>query len=178
MRDALPESIDPRRLAEVGRGLSGSLSLARMPRLAELLDRADAAGQDFAAFALEFGRDASGRDRVRGRVTATLRLRCQRCNGLLELPVSSGFTLAVVQGLDEAAQLPAEYEPLLPDEAEIDPAALVEDELLLAVPPVPRHVVGACEPPTYSGSADDGADGRSPTHENPFAVLEVLKRDP
>jgi len=177
MRDALPESVDPRRLAEVGRELSGSLSLARMPRLAELLDGADVADPEFAAFTLEFGRDASGRDVVRGRVTATLRLRCQRCNDLLELPVSSGFTLVVVHGLDEAAQLPAEYEPLLPDEAEIDPATLVEDELLLAVPPVPRHVVGACEPPTYSAPADDGADDRSLKHENPFAVLEALKRD-
>ncbi len=148
-----------------------------MPRLAELLDKEDTADQDFAAYTLEFGRDASGRDLVRGHVTATLRLRCQRCNGLLELPVSSSFTLAVVQGLDEAAQLPMEYEPLLPDEAEIDPAALVEDELLLAVPPVPRHAAGACEPPTYSTRADDGADDRSPTHESPFAVLEALKHD-
>jgi len=110
---------------------------------------------------------------VEGRVTATLLLRCQRCNDVLQLPVSSAFTLAVVAGLDEAAQLPEAYEPLLPEESEIDPAALVEDELLLAVPAVPRHPAGTCEPPANTlVELPDAA----PAQDNPFAVLEALRR--
>ncbi len=175
MRQPLPQSLDPRRQAELGRELAGVLSLARMPRLAAVVVDAANTGDDYAAFELSFRRDASGRALVQGRVTGTLQLRCQRCNGVLELPVSSSSTLAVVRGLDEAAELPDAYEPLLSVEAEIDPAALVEDELLLAVPAVPRHPAGACEPPVQTAPAADRVDARPP-HDNPFAVLEVLKR--
>jgi len=179
MREALPQSVDPRRQAELGRTLSGVISLARMPRLAAVVLDAEQSAEDYAAFELGFRRDASGRHLVEGRVEATLRLRCERCNGELELPVSSNFTLAVVEGLDEAAQLPEAYEPLLPDETEVDPAALVEDELLLALPAVLRHPVGVCEPPVRSGVEDvppaDLPDG-TPARDNPFAVLDALKR--
>jgi uncharacterized protein len=175
MRDALPHTVDPRRLAELGRELAGSLSLARLPRLSEIVvDTADA-GSEYARFKLRFHRDASGRDVVEGSVQATLRLRCERCMGVLELPVSGSFTLAVVDGLDEAAQLPAHYEPLLPEETTVDPAALVEDELLLAVPAVVRHPDSACDAPAYEASTGQADD--MPEKDNPFAVLGALRRD-
>jgi len=148
-----------------------------MPRLAGVvLDDRESAESDYAAYELSFRRDASGRNLIQGRVSATLRLRCERCNGVLELPVSSSFTLAVVEGLDEAAQLPEAYEPLLPEEADIDPAELVEDELLLAVPAVSRHAAGTCAPPPFAAPAEDLPDDTSHPHDNPFAVLEGLKR--
>ncbi|MGD2019555.1 MAG: YceD family protein [Thiohalocapsa sp.] len=180
MREALPQSIDPRRLAELGRELTGRVPLTRLPRLAQVIVDADKADPDYAAYKLSFRRDSSGRDLVQGEVTATLRLRCERCNGILEIPVDGTFTLAVVHGLDEAAGLPDEYEPLLPDEATVDPATLVEDELLLAVPHVPRHAEGACRALKYTANADQpgaesDADGLS-SDEHPFAILESLKR--
>ncbi len=87
--------------------------------------------------------------------------------------------MAVVKGLDEAARLPDAYDPLLPEEATLDPAALVEDELLLAVPPVPRHVEGTCEAPDYERHdhrAPDTDREPAPDDEHPFAVLQSLKR--
>jgi uncharacterized protein len=176
MRDALPHSVDPRRLAELNRAFTGRLPLGRLPRLAQVVTPADPAA-DYASYGLRFRRDESGRDLVEGEVSATLHLRCERCNQPLELPVASAFKLAVVEGLDEAAQLPDAYDPLLPEEATLDPAALVEDELLLAVPSVPRHAEGACHAPRYA-SADKPAEGEqaaAPADDNPFAVLESLK---
>jgi uncharacterized protein len=186
MRDALPQVVDPRRLAELNRALAGRLPLAALPRLATILEDRDAGcgDQASAAFELRFRRDASGRYLVAGRVDATLRLRCERCMGALDLPVSSGFTLAVVEGLDEAARLPDDYEPLLVDDGKVDPATLIEDELLLAVPAVPRHAVGACRPPTLDG-APGGQSSDRPSGEpagqpsdtdNPFAALAALRR--
>jgi uncharacterized protein len=175
MRDALPHSVDPRRLAELGRELTGSLSLARLPRLSEVVVDAADPGSEYARFELRFHRDASGRDLVEGSVQATLRLRCERCMGVLELPVSGSFTLAVVDGLDEVARLPEDYEPLLPDETTVDPAALVEDELLLAVPAVVRHPDGACHAPDYEAPAGPADD--MPEKDNPFAVLGALRRN-
>ncbi|WP_295880765.1 YceD family protein [uncultured Thiohalocapsa sp.] len=174
MCDALPQSVDPRRLAELQRELAGTLPLSRLPRLAQLVLSDPTAEPGCAAYRLAFRRDASGRDLVQGEVTATLRLRCERCNGVLELPVASTFTLAVVDGLDEAARLPEDYEPLLPEEATLDPATLVEDELLLAVPTVPRHPVGACSAPAYTEPEGDASPASG--EPSPFAALEGLKR--
>ena len=147
-----------------------------MPRLAAVVERADGEDTGSAAFTLRFRRDAAGRILVEGTVAATLRLRCERCMGLLDLPVQSSFVLAVVAGLDEAARLPEDYEPLLPEDTTVDPAALVEDELLLAVPAVPRHAAGACRPPAFVAAAGDAREDQPSDKENPFAVLEALKR--
>jgi uncharacterized protein len=179
MCEGLPRSIDPRRLAEQRRSLTGEVGLSRLPRLAQIVVQSDAdTGQPVAGFELNFGRDAAGRGVVEGRVTATLTLRCQRCNETFSLPVESRFKLALVSGIDEAARLPEDYEPLLPDEDSLDPAVLVEDELLLAVPTVPRHPEGACEAPAFDPAAEANPD-RDPASEdkpNPFAVLSQLKR--
>lgn len=178
MRDALPLSIDPRRLAEQKREFVGTLTLARLPRLAQVVLTPTDTAAGYVSYKLAFHRDASHRDLVHGAVSATLGLRCERCNEPLQLPVVSEFALAVVSGLDEAAQLPEGYEPLLPEEATLDPAALVEDELLLAIPAVPRHAAGTCRAPRYvnadarTGDEPDAA----PVDDNPFAVLQALKR--
>jgi uncharacterized protein len=190
MRDPLPQSVDPRRLAEIGRELTGSLPLGSLPRLAAVIcepaggagsaaegsgGEGGEGGEESVAFRLGFHRDAGGRSLVQGEVAATLRLRCERCNGIVEMRVVSNFTLAVVAGLDEVAKLPEDYEPLLPEDGAVDPAVLVEDELLLALPAVVRHPDGACRPPLYA-HPDDRVEAAASTRKNPFAVLETLKR--
>jgi|UPI0007323BA3 uncharacterized protein len=174
MCDPFPDSVDPRRLAEIGRELTGTLPLVRLPRLAQVICE-PATGEESVAYRLSFRRDAGGRALVQGEVTATLRLPCERCNGIVSLPVASEFTLAVVVGLDQAAQLPEDYEPLLPEDGAVDPAGLVEDELLLALPAVARHPAGTCRPPHYE-QPDESADTSVRAKDNPFAVLESLKR--
>jgi uncharacterized protein len=173
MCDELPQSVDPRRLADLNRGFSGHLSLERLPRLAAVVEDS-VSGEPYASFMLRFEHDAAGRDIVRGSVSSRLSLRCQRCNEPFEFPVSSSFVLALVQGLDQAALLPDLYDPLLPDETKVDPAALIEDELLLALPAVPRHPEGACRPP--ESDAGETQPQESARTDNPFAVLDKLKR--
>lgn len=174
MCDAVPHSVDPLRLAEIGRELKGILPLNCLPRLAAVICE-PAPGEESVAFRLGFRRDTRGRSLVEGEVSATLRLRCERCNGTVAVRVASDFTLAVVAGLDEVAKLPADYEPLLPDDGAVNPAVLVEDELLLALPTVARHADGACRPPHYE-HPDATIEASASTGKNPFAVLETLKR--
>lgn len=173
---AFPKSVDPRRLAALGRTLNGSLPLSRMPRLQAAVADSTNSSPDYAAFELTFGRDASRRDVVEGRVRAQLRLQCQRCNGVLDLQVSSRFALGVVTGLEQASRLPEGLEPLLLESEEIDPAVLVEDELLLAMPVVPRHADGVCRSPAFAAGAEVDSTVTQSTQDNPFAVLEALKR--
>jgi uncharacterized protein len=177
MSKSMPELLNPRVAAAHGDSYRGDLPLATLPRLSSLAETGQLAddqgpGGSQAAYRLTFFRDEQGRDLVEGSVRAQLRLRCQRCTEGYDLPVDACFTLAVVNGLDEAEALPDAYDPLLLEEALIRPRDLVEDELILAVPAVPRHADGDCVMPAEAAGATDGPDERP----NPFASLAVLKQ--
>lgn len=105
---------------------------------------------------------------------ADLVLRCQRCLQPLAVPLHAERRIAFVEGEDAAAALDADSDDdvlaLVPS---LDLHVLVEDELLLALPLVPRHDV--CPDPPPLRDPDDAALAGA---VNPFAVLAALKRDP
>jgi uncharacterized protein len=153
-----------------------------MPRLAALLSGGDGErrkADDAIRYRLEFGQNGDGRGIVSGHVSAMLPLRCQRCFETYTLEVDAPISLALVEGIDEAAALPGHYEPLLVEERLIRPADLIEDELILAVPAIPRHEEGRCQPPAGTlAEAAEGMDeecGDAQGKRRPFAVLASLK---
>ena len=58
----------------------------------------------------------------------------------------------------------------------LDLLALVEEELLLALPIVPLHDLEICQPPAGPDESEPSED--EVTRSNPFSVLAQLKRDP
>ena len=167
----LPELIDPWRAVEAGAEFRGSLPLARMARLRESLR--EPTGE--ARFRLTFTRDPEGRGVLDGEIKARLILTCQRCLEALEFPVLTTLDLVLVSGLDEAGLLPEDLDPLLVPEEPLRLADLIEDELLLALPQIPRHESGAC--PAGGGRWTAVSDEqRAGEGANPFAVLGTLKR--
>lgn len=160
MSSTWSDLIDPRRAADTGAKAEGAVPLAELRRLAPLL--LDATGE--AHYRIGFSRDGSGRAVVRGDVRTRLILRCQRCLGRMEHEVAASLSLAVVAGLDEADGLLEGYEPLLVTEGRIRLCDLIEDELLLALPQIPRHEGGSCAEPTAVPVPEPGP-------EHPFAVL-------
>ena len=108
-------------------------------------------------------------------VTASARmaLACQRCLGQVIEPLEVTRSFLFVPGEDAAAQLDADSEDdVLALTRALDLRELVEDELLLALPLVPRHAV--CPEPLPLVQDPEIADGKP----NPFAVLAALKRGP
>ena len=102
-----------------------------------------------------------------------LRLECQRCLQPLDTVLDIDRWFHFVAGEDAAAQIDADSEDdVLALTRALDLAELVEDELLLALPLVPRH--GAtCPSPLLP--ANDAADLQQ-DKANPFAALAALKR--
>lgn len=101
-------------------------------------------------------------------------LTCQRCLQPYELPLTLDRRLRFVRGEAEAEALDAESEDdVLALSRWLDLRELVEDELLLALPLVPRHAV--CPQPlpmaVDAGPEPDGGAERP----NPFAALQGLK---
>lgn len=165
-----PELVDPWRAVEAGCDYSGSLPLARMARLQEALR--EALGE--ASFRLSFSRDLEGRGILRGEIDARLVLTCQRCLEAMEVPVSLSMVLALVSGLEEAGRLPEDLDPLLVTSEPLRLADLIEDELLLALPLIPRHEPGAC--PASHVLAAKGEERREEGPPRPFAILGELRR--
>jgi uncharacterized protein len=103
-------------------------------------------------------------------------LTCQRCLQAFCLPLAPAVDLQFVRGEDRAAELDAEVEhDVLALGAAIDARELVEDELLLAVPLVPRHE--HCPAP-LPHSAAGGPEPTPAAQPSPFAALAGLKRGP
>lgn len=166
----LPNKIDPWQLAANSERLDGDLALAGMPRLA-VLNRADGR----ASVSLTAGVDERGRRFIEGRLRADLELVCQRCLGPLRLPLDVAVCLGLIRSEMEIERLHDRYEPLLAPDGEIAVADLVEDELLLALPQIPRHEdLRECEANGYlaTGEATPDAERR-----RPFSVLASLLPD-
>jgi uncharacterized protein len=109
-------------------------------------------------------------------LNATLTPVCQRCLGLMRLEVSAATSVVVVDSEEQAATVPEEFETFLAPDGYSSLAALVAEELLLALPIVPRHAAGErCE------VADAGAvqpllpdTPAGEETQRPFAELRAL----
>jgi len=102
-------------------------------------------------------------------------LECQRCLQPMRVPLRAERRIFFVEGEDAAEALDAEGEDdVLALTAALDLADLVEDELLLALPLVPRHE--HCPEPLPRPFVED--DPAIDPADNPFAVLAALKRGP
>ena len=102
-------------------------------------------------------------------------LECQRCLQPMPWPLHAQRRLFFVEGEDAAASLDADHDDdVLALTPALDLWALVEDELLLALPIVPRHEV--CPAPLPRALLDD--DAEAAPEDNPFAALAALRRGP
>lgn len=169
MPTATQQRLDLARLADARAVLDVELPLRDFQRLAPLLARTEGVAKAH----LEFGRDL-GREVVRGRVCAELVLTCQRCFEPVQVPVEA--TLDLVRVADDAAAeaLDDGRDPLVAPNREVEAAALVEDELLLALPIVPMH--GEQEPCAEAAVAERKLAGAT-KEEHPFAALAALKKN-
>ena len=108
---------------------------------------------------------------------ADVPLTCQRCLEAVDEPLSVDRWFRFVADEDQAAR---EDEYADEDVLVLDPAfdlqALVEDELLMALPLVPRHDI--CPNAVPMEVADPGFAQAEADKPNPFGVLADIKRKP
>ena len=163
----IPEHIDPFRFAEQDLRLDGVVKIIDMHRLSASLS----ADNNPVAVSLEFGRDEQGVAFLKGHLHTNLKLQCQRCMEPFTYEIMSDFLLGIVSTLEEVDTLPEGYEPALAKNGQLALRELVEDELILNLPIIPRHEPDMCVakfPLTDSGW--EQGEGASPFH-----VLKSLK---
>ena len=163
----IPEHIDPFRFAEQGLTLIGKVPLKDMHRIATNLVSAESDVMT----ELTFGIDEQGITFLKGKLKTQLILQCQRCLEPFAYEIISNFVLGIVLTLDEVNALPEHYEPALAKERTLALRDLIEDELILNLPIIPRHEPEDCKVKLpISNSGKDQGEGL-----NPFHILESLK---
>jgi uncharacterized protein len=172
-----PHRLDVEAFAKEGAQLQGDWPLAALERLAQVA-HPDARPRECDIthwHARGERRDVKGghpQTWLHVRATARLSLVCQRCLAAVEVPVEAERSFLFVADEDTAARLDADTEDdVLAMTRSLDLRELVEDELLLALPLVPRHDV--CPEPLPMEHGDDVSDEPAPS---PFAALAGLKR--
>jgi uncharacterized protein len=166
MSTALPPVLDAWRAVSTGARFEGTLPLDRFARLRPSL--ADTDGQ--VDYVMQFGRDALDQGYIELTVKGRLPLQCQRSLSRYLEPVDLVQRLGLITREEQEAALPEGTEPLLlQGGAELHPAELIEDELILAMPVVPIDPDAGELAAEWQPPADDAEK------PNPFAALAALK---
>jgi len=171
-----PRKLDVARLAAAGTELEGEWGQESFARLRSATlpdDRPETSAVRYRALGQRASLEGGGTQAaLRLEVGTEVRLECQRCLQPMTVPLHVGRRFFFVAGEESAAALDEDSEEdvlaLVPS---FDLHALVEDELLLALPIVPRHDV--CPVPVPLVVEDDAPTAEPQDH--PFAALSALK---
>ncbi|MGR9105334.1 MAG: YceD family protein [Gammaproteobacteria bacterium] len=134
MPDRITQYLDPFIIAERRRTYRGMSPLNRFERLRDSL--IDPRGD--VRYELCFAKEDKVYT-VTGQIRAELGLECSACLEKMILSVQAEPKLGIVSSLEEAARLSESYEPLLVTDRKVRILEIIEEELLLAIPIIPRH---------------------------------------
>lgn len=173
----LPLQVDPFRLATREEHLQGTIPLKQMKRLSNALLSSEGDVFIDVAFLVDINHVVL----LTGLIKADAKLICQRCMGEMNLPMSIEFQIAFVRSEAQMERLPEGYEVTLIEDTPVMLSDIIEDEILLALPPIPKHLDDSC-------SSDNVTEGwnnqqtietntESSKQDNPFDVLASLKTD-
>ncbi len=173
----IPALLDHRKLANQQGIVSGAFPVQQLDRFCEVL--ADPDGD--VSLDLVFSKGERDRTCVTGRLQASVSLICQTCLQPMKQALSCELTVVIVAREEDLESLEGDQDGILHPEKLIPVAALIEDELMLAVPMIPRHDKDDCPDSEYKLSpspvkAENDSLQAEETYK-PFADLAaVLKK--
>jgi len=152
--------IDGYAFARAGESVAGKLTLAELPRLAD-----SGCTSAEVSFSILGGMNARGKPSLVVSAAGRVELTCQRCLEPVSEPIEIESELELSADEVEIATAEDDVDRVLAGEA-MNVAALVEDEILLAMPMAPKHE--SCRV-----RSDEGSNAK----RSPFASLAALKKD-
>jgi len=171
------QSLNLQALAASGEPLVGVMPLQKLERLAQesiglqpgLMVNWQAAAE------LRVGSTGQPDTWLHLEANTTVPMTCQRCMGAVQTPLQINQWYRFVVSEEIAmAEDDASEEDLLVMAPQFDLLALLEDELLMALPLVPMHEV--CPVAPLLSASDLGGDVDEEARPHPFAALAQLKK--
>ncbi len=171
----LPPHIDIKHAAQADLHLAGHNLLSNYERLSQEAQGLGLENHlDWTAH-LELRQDAAGQAThwLHLTVSTLMPQTCQRCLGPVDIPITIDRLFRFVESEAVAEEQDDESEEdLLVTSREFDLSSLIEDEVLMELPLIPRHEVCPVAPKLAVADADFEAASEKP---NPFAQLAQLK---
>lgn len=175
----LPIRFDPVSFADHERKLEGLIATKTMLRLRENVLSPD----ETVEAKLEFSKGFYGYPLVSGQVSAWVTMRCERCLDDVRISLNPDINVLVKPEEDLFPEKEGEKDADKPDFHEYDGKSLVlsdlvEEELLLILPLVPKHQdISLCNQDMVAWLAANEAHDKGPKAtveraENPFAILK------
>ena len=165
----IPRYIEPRKFVNHAVVLQGEVATDGLTRFAEASIKAEHIEVE-----LTFSFDEERRRTVTGWAKANLWVECQRCLELMTYVIETDIAWAIVWDEEKARQLPSRLEPWIAGEDAEDLYAMIEEELLLALPTAPTHQE-LCIDSALLSSGEVVEDDEIIEKQNPFSALAALK---
>jgi len=151
------------------------IPLAELPRVSHELTGKDGEASGHVRFSRHMGHAVADLD-----VKAAPEVICQRCMQAMRWPVNVKSRIALVTDYDAADRVPDGMEVFLVEGDSVSVRDLVDEEVMLALPHVPRHGDDsecAGRPVRLPGQEADAEEAAAAQVQKPFAQLgELLKR--
>jgi uncharacterized protein len=122
-------------LANRGVTLSGELDIGKLTRLRGLLH----SGSGSVRATLRFRQRADGWVGSELAVSAEVELECQRCLEPFRHELNESVNVVIADSGSLPATVPVGFEPFELEDGRLSPAQLIEDELIVLIPLVPKH---------------------------------------
>ena len=153
-----------------------SIPLTELPRVVGELTSADGEATGQVRFSRQLGQAVADLE-----VEAAPEVVCQRCMQAMRWPVNVKSRIALVSDYAAADKVPGELEVFLVEGDSLSVRDLVDEEVLLALPHVPRHGEGSeCADSEVRLPGQEGETSEEAAEhqvQKPFAQLgELLKR--
>jgi uncharacterized protein len=153
-----------------------TIPLAELPRSSHELVAKDGEAAGSVRFSRQLGQAVADLD-----VSAQPEVVCQRCMQPMRWPLHLKSRIALVSDYDAADRVPEGLEVFLVEADSVSVRDLVDEEIMLALPHVPRHAEGsecAEQPMRLAGQSDEPEEEAAESQvQKPFAQLgELLKR--
>jgi uncharacterized protein len=160
-----PAVIDSLEFARAAQSMSGSLPVASLQRLHDVLFDTDGS----LSYEVRGGCDSRQRPQLELRITGDLDLQCQRCLGLLPYVVDVRNTVLLIPPAEQTSEDidDAQTADAIEASPELEVTSLIEEEVLLSLPLAPRHAEGECA---------SRLEQTARAAESAFAKLGALKR--
>jgi uncharacterized protein len=112
---------------------------------------------------------------IKGRIHLVCQSCLQDCG--LDLAQESRFLMVATEAEADAYPIEDDQQEPLVASQHFDLLELIEDEILLSLPLIPKHPEGACQPHASSFGEDSAEAGVPEKPQNPFNILKNMKKN-
>ena len=165
----LLERLDHKKMASQSRMLKGLVPVCKLQRFGQMLAKTDG----LIDLELNFCALKEGRTQIRGSAAVDVELICQNCMEPYSFALFCELHFKVVGSDTEFKKFEDDNEVIICEEKEICLADLIEDELIMSLPMIPRHEKSDCPSNDYSQVDFDVPVGEVKKTHRPFAGLAV-----